>query len=178
MRAVNVSRSLGQGSTGDSLHSERFQSRAGRHDIGNGVLGSDFVKADDFRWHAMDPPLGLGDPAKDGEAALLHPFPEGALLDQGHDLGMVPSMGMTMMILMIVGMMVMPVRPMMRMIVVVVVMMMVTGLRSLVSIMPFDQKAPPGDSTAVGPLESAGGERDRQRGEGVLKDFLGHTEVA
>ena len=76
----------------------------------------------------------------------------------------------------------MPVRTMMRMIVVVVVMMvvmmMVTGLRSLVSIMPFDQKAPPGDSTAVGPLESAGGERDRQRGEGVLKDFLGHTEVA
>jgi hypothetical protein len=70
---------------------------------------------------------------------------------------MVPFMGMTMMIIMIAGMMVMPVCPMMRMIVVVVVMMMVSGLRSLVSIMPLNQKAPPGNTTAVGPLESAVG---------------------
>lgn len=93
---------------------------------------------------------------------------------------MVPAMGMTMMTMMtmmIVGVMVMPVCSMMRMIMGVFVMMMVPGLRSLVSIMPFDQKAPPGDATSVGPLESAGGQRDRQRGESDLEDFLGHTEV-
>jgi len=133
------------------------------------------MKADGFRRYSVDPPLGFGDPAEDGKAALLHEFPEGAFLQQGNDLGMVSAMGMIMIVVMV-----MPVFLLMRMgmSMVVTVMMMVTGIRSLVPVMTLDQKAPSGDPSAVGPLEAAGRKRDRQGGKGFEEHFLRNPEVA
>ena len=133
------------------------------------------MKANTFRRYPVDPALGLGDSTEDGKATRLHPFPEGALLEQGNDLGVVPAMDMSM----IVGvLMEMPVFPMMRMIMVVLVIMVMAGIRSLVPVMPLDQETPTGDPTTLVPLEATGRQFHRQGRKSCLEDFLRHAEIA
>jgi hypothetical protein len=126
----------------------------------------------------VNPPFRLGDPAKDGEATILHPIPKATLSQQGDDLGMIPAMGMIMMVRVV---MVMSMLPMILMGMCVgmmaIVMMVVRCIRAPVTVMPLDQKAPPGDSPAFGPLEPAGRECYPQGSEGFLKNFLRHSEV-
>jgi hypothetical protein len=135
------------------------------------------MKANPFRWYPVDPALGHGDSVEDGKATLLHPFPESALLQQYNDLCMIPSMGM----IMNVGvLMVMPVFLMMSIgrSMMVLLMMVMASIRSLVPVMPLDQKTPTGDPTSLSSLKAASRQFHRHGRKSCLEHFFGHPEVA
>jgi hypothetical protein len=79
------------------------ESGAGGHDVGNGILGSDFMKADGFGRDSMDAPFGNGDSLKNGECTLLDLLREAALPEKGADFIMGAAMGVGIPVMMGMG---------------------------------------------------------------------------
>jgi len=88
------------------------------------------------------------------------------------DLGMVPAMGVI--VLMIVGMAMLVIMVSMM---VAVIMVVMSGRLPLASVVSLDPETPSGDSPPISPFETAFGEGDRKCREGPLKDLLGDPKV-
>ena len=79
------------------------ESGAGGHDVGNGILSPDFMKADGFGRDSMDASLGNGDSLKNGEGALLDLLREATLAEKGADFIMGAAMGVVIPVMMGMG---------------------------------------------------------------------------
>ena len=96
MGAVNMSRALDQWAATHPVDVESRKSGARRDNIGNGILRSDFVKADCFRRYAVNCSLGYRDPMENSQCPLLHFRCEDALFQQGYDFGMGATVSVVM----------------------------------------------------------------------------------
>jgi hypothetical protein len=120
----------------------------------------------------MDGTFRHGDPLENRESPLFDARGQGACLQQLTDLGMVPAMGVI--VLMIVGMAMLVIMVSMM---VAVIMVVMSGRLPLASVVSLDPETPSGDSPPISPFETAFGEGDRKCREGPLKDILGDTKV-
>jgi len=64
------------------------------------------------------------------------------------------------------------------MIMLFVMVVMVVCMIPFAGFMARDKKTPSGDSVAIAPLKTAGGQLDRERVECLLKDLFGYAKIA